>query len=100
MNRIAVALAVCFAVALAAPARAEDGKALFAKKCAACHGPDGKGKTPMGQKLGAKDLNGIKDSEADIVKDVEGGKGKMPPVKGMTKDEVQAVAKFVKNGMK
>ncbi len=100
MRRIAAALAVCLAVALAAPAHADDAKALFQKKCAACHGPDGKGKTPMGQKLGAKDLNGIKDSEGDIAADIEKGKGKMPPVKGLTKEEVQSVAKFVKAGMK
>lgn len=100
MIRIVAALAVAVSVAFAAPALAEEGKALFARKCAACHGPDGKGKTPMGQKLGAKDLSGTKDSEADIARYVETGKGKMPPVKGMTKDEVQAVAKFVKDGMK
>jgi cytochrome c6 len=100
MKRIAVALAALFALALAAPASAAEGKDLFAKKCAACHGPDGKGKTPMGQKMGAKDISATKDSEADIVKDIQNGKGKMPAVKGMTAEEAQAVAKYVKGGIK
>ena len=32
------------------------GETLFKSKCAACHGPDGKGEVPMGKKLGARNL--------------------------------------------
>ncbi|WP_242337331.1 MULTISPECIES: c-type cytochrome [Anaeromyxobacter] len=100
MKRIAVALVV---LAAAAVARAE-GVApaeIFAKRCAACHGKDGKGNTPMAQKLGAKDLTTLTTSEADIAKTIENGKGKMTAFKGkMTEAEIQAVAKYVKGGLK
>ena len=104
MNRIVAALAVCLAVALAAPARAaEDGKALFAQKCASCHGPDGKGKTPMGQKLGAMDLsNEDKEPLDEIVKDIENGKPpKMVAYKGkLSPEQIKAVATYIKGGLK
>jgi mono/diheme cytochrome c family protein len=32
-----------------------DTAAVYSKQCAKCHGPDGKGETKMGKKLGAKD---------------------------------------------
>lgn len=43
----------------AAPAMAEDAPdvaKLWSKNCQSCHGPDGKGKTKMGEKAGVKDL--------------------------------------------
>ncbi len=100
MKRIAAAVAVLLAAGLATPAHAEDAKALYGKKCAACHGSDGKGKTAMGQKLGAQDLTASKMSEADIEKTIENGKGKMPAVKGLGKEETQSLAKFVSGGLK
>ncbi len=104
MNRIVASLAVCLAVALAAPARAaEDGKALFAQKCASCHGPDGKGQTPMGKKLGAKDLtHEDKEPLDEIVKDIENGKPpKMLAYKGkLTPEQINAVASYIKGGLK
>lgn len=104
MSRTAAALAACLAVGLAAPARAaEDGKALFAQKCAACHGHDGKGQTPMGLKLGVKDLAREKgESLAEIAKDVEDGRPpKMMPYKGkLTPEQVKALAQYVKEGVK
>jgi len=97
MKLLAIAIAL---VAAATVARAEDGAAVFAKKCALCHGKDGKG-SPVGLKLGAKDLTGVKLSEVEIVKVVEDGKGKMTPFKGkLTDPEIQAVAKYVKVGLK
>jgi mono/diheme cytochrome c family protein len=100
MKRIAATIAVLLAVCLAAPAHADDAKALYSKKCGACHGPDGKGKTAMGQKLGAQDLTASKMSEADMEKTIENGKGKMPAVKTLTTDEAKAVAKYIKGGLK
>ena len=104
MNRIVAALAVCLAVALAAPARAaDDGKALFAQKCASCHGPDGKSKTPMGQKLGAKDLSHEDKAPLEaIVKGIEDGKPpKMVAYKGkLTPEQIKAVATYIKGGLK
>lgn len=99
MKRIALALAT---FALVATAHAEDGKALFAQKCASCHGPDGKGQTKMGEKLGVKDLTATKLSEADIKGTIENGKPpKMTPYKDkLSGEEIDAIAKFVKGGVK
>jgi cytochrome c oxidase cbb3-type subunit 3 len=96
MKRIALAVAT---LALVTTARAEDGKALFAAKCAACHGPDGKGQTKMGEKLGVKDLTKSSLAEADVVKTIEAGKPpKMTAYKGKLSDaEIQAVAGYVKS---
>jgi cytochrome c6 len=99
MKRIALAVAT---LALVTTARAEDGKALFAAKCAACHGQDGKGQTKMGEKLGVKDLTTTSLSEADVEKTIETGKPpKMTAYKGKLSDaEIKAVAQFIKGGLK
>ncbi len=58
MGRLLLAGLVAGALS-ATPAMAEDapdaGK-LWSKHCQSCHGPDGKGKTKMGEKSGVKDL--------------------------------------------
>jgi cytochrome c6 len=101
MKRIAVAFAVLAALAVAPAASANEGAELFQKKCAVCHGKDGKGQTPMGQKMQLKDLTQVKASEGDVAKVVTEGKGKMTPFKGrMTDAEIQAVSKYVSNGLK
>ncbi len=102
MKSVPIVLAACFALGLAAPARAEDAKALFASKCASCHGADGKGQTAMGRKLGAKDLTSIHESEAAITKVIESGKPpRMLAYKGKLSDEqIKALASYVKGGLK
>jgi cbb3-type cytochrome c oxidase subunit III len=98
MKRIALALAT---FALVVTARAEDGKALFAQKCASCHGPDGKGKTKMGEKLGVKDLTALP-PDTDVKATIENGKPpKMTAYKGKLSDaEIDAIASYVKGGLK
>ena len=94
MKRIALAVAT---FALVVTARAEDGKALFAQKCASCHGPDGKGKTKMGEKLGVKDLSALP-AGTDVKATIENGKPpKMASYKGKLSDaEIAAIADYVK----
>lgn len=82
---------------------AGDGQAVFAKKCAKCHGDDGKGDTKIGKKLKIEDLTAkvCKLSDETLTKAVtEGvtvdGKQKMKPIKGLTEDEVKAVVEFMK----
>jgi mono/diheme cytochrome c family protein len=82
---------------------AADGKELFAKQCAACHGPDGKAQTPIARKLGVKDLTQSKLSEAEIEKQItegkrdEHGKEKMPSFKGkLSTDEIKLLIAVVK----
>jgi cytochrome c6 len=98
MTRIAAALALF--VGLAVPALAEDAPALFAQKCAVCHGKDGKG-SPAGLKLGAKDLSATKLSAEEMEKVIAGGRGKMAAYQGkLTGEQIAALARFVKDGLK
>jgi mono/diheme cytochrome c family protein len=97
MKRILFAVA---ALTFAGTTLAADAAAIYASKCTACHGKDGKG-TPVGQKMGAKDLTAVKATEADLAATITNGRGKMAAYKGKLSDEeIQALAKFVKNGLK
>ncbi len=68
--------------AMAVPAVAQDDvAALYKSKCQACHGADGKGATPAGQKMGAKDFHSpevAKQSDADLIKATKRAKGRCP----------------------
>ena len=93
-------LAALVAVAFALPALG-DAAATFQAKCAVCHGKDGKGQIPMGQKLGVKDLTATKLPAGDIEKMIADGKGKMTGFKGKPSDpEIKALAGWVKGGLK
>jgi cytochrome c6 len=97
MKRILFAVVV---LSLAGAARADDAAALYAKRCATCHGKDGKA-TPVGQKMGAKDLTATQESEQAIANTIANGKGKMTAYKGkLTDAEIQSLAKYVKGGLK
>ena len=99
MKKTLVAAALLSLVAPAA--RADEAAATFQAKCAVCHGKDGKGQNPMGQKLGVKDLTVTKLSQADIEKTITDGKGKMTGFKGKLSDaEIKAMAGSVKGGLK
>ncbi|HEX9052305.1 MAG TPA: c-type cytochrome [Anaeromyxobacter sp.] len=81
MKRIVIALV---AVAFASTAFA-DGAETFAKKCAACHGKDAGGAGMYKQPIKGK-------PEADVLKVIKEGKGKMKPV---AIDNADEVAKYV-----
>jgi mono/diheme cytochrome c family protein len=83
--------------------RADDGAALFDQQCAACHGPDGKGRTPAGRKIGAKDLTASRLTDEEIERQIsdgakdKAGKVKMPPFRDqLSSSEIQALVSFVK----
>ena len=88
-------------LALAGPSLAVDAAALYQSKCAVCHSKDGKG-SPSGKKMGAKDLaEEMKEPEQEIAEDIANGKGKMPAFKGkLSSEEIQALAMYVKAGLK
>jgi cytochrome c6 len=96
MKKVVTLTLVLLVAALAVPAFADatpDGAALYKSKCAMCHGPNGEGKAAMKTTAFKKDL-----AEADIVKAIENGKGKMPAYKGkLSPDEITQVAKHVKS---
>lgn len=86
---------------LSVPARADNaGEATYKAKCAMCHGPDGKGETAMGKKLGLKDLASAevqKATDAEISDTISKGKGKMQASKTLTPDQVKDVVAFVRS---
>ncbi|HET8541636.1 MAG TPA: cytochrome c [Anaeromyxobacter sp.] len=98
MTRTLVAIA---ALALAGTAVAAEGAAgIYAARCNACHGKDGKG-TAVGKKMGAPDLTALGKGEAEIAFTIANGKGKMTPFRDkLSEADIQALAKFVKGGLK
>jgi mono/diheme cytochrome c family protein len=83
-------LVVAFAMALAPMAYAADGAAIYKSKCATCHGADGKGQTPMGTKMGLRDLGSPdvqKQTDKQLYDWTAAGKGKMPAYKDKLSDE-------------
>jgi cytochrome c553 len=88
-------------------ARAADGKALYDKDCAKCHGEDGKGETKMGKKMGAKDYTSAKvqaelkdDAAAKAIKEGlkdKEGKSLMKPAEGLSDDDVKALVAYMRS---
>ena len=100
------AMAVALMLGGAVAAHAADAKENYEKSCAKCHGPDGKGQTKMGQKLGIKDYTdaavqaGVTDEKAfksikEGLKDKE-DKTLMKPAEGLSDDDIKALVKYVR----
>src|SRR5881296_3485772 len=83
---IAVSLVLLVAGAIVS-VRAADTKELYDKQCGKCHGEDGKGKTKMGEKLGAKDYTDAK--VQDAMKDADMAKAIKDGVKEKDSDKVK-----------
>jgi cytochrome c6 len=79
----------------------EDGATLFKAKCVACHGADASGKTPVGQKLGIKDLRSAEvqgKSDAQLSKIISDGKGKMPAYgKTLKAEQIHQLVAFIRS---
>ncbi|HLJ25821.1 MAG TPA: cytochrome c [Candidatus Angelobacter sp.] len=79
----------------------DDAAALYKTKCQVCHGADGKGDTPAGQKMGAKDFHSpevAKMSDAELVEAVKKGKGKMQGYDGkLTDDQIKSLVKYIRS---
>jgi mono/diheme cytochrome c family protein len=85
----------------ASPSPAQSaGESLFKTKCAACHGPDGKGEAPMGKKLGARNLSSTEvqsQSDAQLTEIVSKGKNKMPAYDGkLTKEQIGELVAYIR----
>ena len=69
---------------------AQDAAATYKAKCSACHGADAKGDTPVGKKMGIKDLASPevqKLSDDEMAAVIADGKNKMPSYKKSLKPE-------------
>lgn len=99
--RFSVVLAVILATILcSASVQAQDAASTFKAKCALCHGADGKGDTPVGKKMGAKDFSSPevqKQSDSDLQQIVTKGKNKMPAYDGKLKpEEIKALVAYIR----
>ena len=88
-------------VSLAATSAKADNtaEATYKAKCQMCHGPDGKGETPTGKAMKAKDFASEdvqKMSDADLSAAISAGKGKMPPFKTLTPEQVKDLVAYIR----
>jgi cytochrome c553 len=103
-------IALTFAGIVAAPTFSADAPTNWKELCAKCHGDDGVGNTKMGRKLSIRNLSDpsvqAKFTDEDAVKAMKDGvkdeKGKvtMKPIEGLTPDDMQALAKYVRGMVK
>jgi mono/diheme cytochrome c family protein len=102
-----IVFSVALLVAGVVTVRAADVKENWEKNCTKCHGPDGKGKTKMGEKLAMKDYTDAKvqDSLKDeaMTKAIKDGvkDGEKTKMKGfgdvLSDDEIKALVKYVRD---
>jgi mono/diheme cytochrome c family protein len=98
MRLLVASLVASLALAAGAAAVEPDGAAVFKAKCASCHGPDGKGETPVGKALKVQSLLDPRwaadDAPAAIAKAVREGVPGMPAMASkLSAAEIEAVAK-------
>jgi cytochrome c6 len=94
----AVVAAFAIAVVLPPPMHAQDAASLYKSKCAGCHAADGTG-SAMGKKIGAQDFTSAdvqKVSDAELADIITNGKGKMPPYKSLTPDQVKGLVAYIR----
>src|SRR5579864_3840586 len=95
--------AIAFSMILGAASAAagpNPGEAVYKSKCAVCHGPDGAGKTVMGEKLKARDLRSAevqKETDAELAQIITKGKEKMPSYAGkLTKEQIGQLVSYIR----
>jgi cytochrome c553 len=104
MNK-AMLITVAACAAMMVSASAADVKEIWAKDCAKCHGPDGKGDTKMGKKLEIKDFTDAKyqaslkdDAMLKAIKEgvKDGDKIRMKASEGLSDEEMKALVTYVR----
>jgi cytochrome c553 len=104
MNK-AMLITVAACAAMMVSASAADVKEIWAKDCAKCHGPDGKGDTKMGKKIEIKDFTDAKyqaslkdDAMLKAIKEgvKDGDKTRMKAAEGLSDEEMKALVTYVR----
>jgi cytochrome c len=93
-------LAIIFGLLLIAASStwaAEDGSALYKKKCSGCHGANGEGKAA----IKAPALKGTSKDVAQLMEHLMKGESTSKPphnkgISGLTEEQAKAIAEFVK----
>jgi mono/diheme cytochrome c family protein len=80
--------AIVVALGLSTAAHAADGATLFKSKCAACHGKNAEGAKMSPNPIAGTPVETVKQA-------ITTGKGKMKPVKSVSAEEADAIAKHV-----
>ena len=77
-----------------------EGKDLFKAKCAACHGADASGNTPVGKNLKIRDLRSAEvqsQTDEQLSNIITKGKGKMPSYeKSLSQEQVNQLVAFIR----
>ena len=85
-------------LALFAAEAGDHPSALFKEYCAKCHGEDGRGQTPKGKQLKARDFTDEEwqssKSDRDLIKTITTGDEDMPAFgKKLTKEQIESLVK-------
>ena len=106
MKTILFAMTAVLVLASAPAVARADGAEMYEKKCARCHGMDGKAETTMGRRLNMRDLTNPKVQEGStdeqwgrlIREGVRGAGGKnVMPVTQASPDEVKDLLKYLRS---
>jgi len=101
MKTLISTLVVSGILAVTPSASAQSAADLYKTKCQVCHGADGKGDTPAGKKLGAKDFHSpevAKMSDQELFDITKNGKEKMPAYNNkLTDDQLKDLIKYVRS---
>lgn len=94
-----LALGAIFLVGSSASAQ-EDAAGLYKLKCAACHGADGTGNTPVGKSMKIRDFHSPdvqKQTDEQLTDMISAGKGAMPSYKGkLTDAEIKSLVGYIR----
>ena len=100
LSMVAVLLGAFMWASTGAAADPELGKKVYEKKCASCHGADGKSNAKMEQTLKIKIpalAGAVLKPDPELLKLVSEGKKPMPSfAKSLSKDEIDAVLQYAK----
>jgi len=99
--RIAIVLVISILLLTTAAMAADNVAAMYKSKCQVCHGPDGKGDTAIGKKLGVKGFHSpevAKMSDAELITIAKKGKAKMPSFDGkLTDDQIKELVLYIRH---